>query len=911
MYRWRNVVARQQCTKLRLLASLLPYILCLPAYIRAGLLYSQQSQTDIVIDQLAKMVKHEPSRPPHLVDNHSFANASVSFAVDVSGSTLGRTLTEEKRFVAKASSLLSPRSQIMAKILPWDDKAKTVRGLSKLETLQSAGYTVPGAIIENNESRLALKQSSLWFLLTDGLIDDAPRERFAKLIAQNGIHGTSCVVVIFGTSYGGSPASCNISVGVSVFAVVPHCLFLFYDTSNRQIMIFSCKGIFKSLLGDQANPEIDERTTWLSIPRLSIEKLSSLIIPPAKSLSEDEIALQGDMVVNFEELWSNSLTPERVSKILSDEDNVASLVMTAQSRNQVDRYQTWIQQQKINVDDPLFKTRPDIYGNTTSNFQELLASFKAGGLLNGQVQFRLRKAYAMNMSSFLRDIETKEREAQARDIVIQTSSSRSSSCISSAQSLSPTPSYGGSIYSNKSAPTSVPIPPSSYGGSYNPPRQRLPYMSPTFSPVASYSYSTPRQPVSAPQPPPAPRAPPRSIQSDLLYTPGFRKKGGSFTGSCPICGAGNVTMAWLFRTPPTQLTTPGFPALGESSTPAFPLAAGNFPETDIVSASICCDPCSTLCVNVGSSPASETIIGALPMVLYAENTKSYEEALYKALGRRFALEYVAQVFLSILLSSQDVFSDGANAAHEPYVRAIRWTCRDLIKNSTALPELSVSFSLSPQRSQKMPLDWVLSDSFGKINDVSSSIIRYPLDGFAVAMRAAGIANLDAHRRERAMFRRYLYLLIETFRQKQLGHTYIMSLLQANPGHESLLRTMTPETLLTPPAADDLATTANGFGLRTSLPISVLKDTAILDERRYRTLQSLEEFRTLEQNAASWVGPATAIFLYATAVVDASMTPSNPWNLFNAVMNQPGLGAISVKPEDYNADQARKIMLELA
>jgi hypothetical protein len=209
----------------------------------------------------------------------------------------------------------------------------------------------------------------------------------------------------------------------------------------------------------------------------------------------------------------------------------------------------------------------------------------------------------------------------------------------------------------------------------------------------------------------------------------------------------------------------------------------------------------------------------------------------------------------------------------------------------------------------MPLDLVLIDSFGKINDVSSSIIRYPLDGFAVAIRAAAIANVDSHLRQRAMFRRYLYLLVEVFKLKQIGHKYMASLLKSNPGHEPLSRTVTPETAFIPQAEDDHMKWANGFEPRITLPISELQGTAILNERMYRTLQKLEEFRALEQSAASWVGPATAIFLHAMVMIDVSMTFSNPWDLFNAVMNQPNLGAVSVNPEDFNCDQARKLLLE--
>jgi hypothetical protein len=128
-------------------------------------------------------------------------------------------------------------------------------------------------------------------------------------------------------------------VGVSVFAVVPNCLFLYYNISINEIMIMQCKGIFRSLLRVVGNPAIDGSTTWTSFPRLSVKALSSLIIPPAKRLDKGEIALQDDLVIKYDELLANRLSQDQVAKILSNEDNITSVVMAAQSRSQVGRFQ--------------------------------------------------------------------------------------------------------------------------------------------------------------------------------------------------------------------------------------------------------------------------------------------------------------------------------------------------------------------------------------------------------------------------------------------------------------------------------------------------------------------------------------------------------------------------------------------
>jgi hypothetical protein len=81
----------------------------------------------------------------------------------------------------------------------------------------------PRAILANDSYRSPLLASSLWILLTDGLIQKDNRAKFALDLAMHGVAGISCVVVIFGDPSVG-PGNCDLSVGIGVFAVVPNCL---------------------------------------------------------------------------------------------------------------------------------------------------------------------------------------------------------------------------------------------------------------------------------------------------------------------------------------------------------------------------------------------------------------------------------------------------------------------------------------------------------------------------------------------------------------------------------------------------------------------------------------------------------------------------------------------------------------
>jgi hypothetical protein len=356
-------------------------------------------------------------------------------------------------------------------------------------------------------------------------------------------------------------------------------------------------------------------------------------------------------------------------------------------------------------------------------------------------------------------------------------------------------------------------------------------------------------------------------------------------------------MAWLFHAGPSNVRTPGFPDLMESSTPAYPLAAGNFPETDILSADICCENCSWFSVQTKMSPSDEIVTGALPMVLYAENETAIKKALFKVLGGRFDPEYVTQVFLSILLSSVDATIDATDHEARVFQRAIQWASSDIIYNSACLPELSLAFSLSQHPSQPHPLSEVLKASFNSINELASCVMRYPLDGFIVVVRAAVIADVNIKLRRRAVFRRLLYLLTETFKRKNISSDVLKALLRSGASQAS------PDTMTTDSTPESLAALQSAY----EVPIAALRGSLILDERVYRKLEGLQDFNYLTSDDCTWVGPAIAAFLHVLAVSHGLVQIEEPWDLFNAITNQYRLGGISVRPEDFTIEEASEVI----
>ncbi|KAJ3504606.1 hypothetical protein NM208_g16314 [Fusarium decemcellulare] len=310
--------------------------------------------------------------------DHSIREASVAIAVDVSSSTSGPALAAEKKLVSRIAKRLSPKSQLSSLILPWSGTAHDCLGLNSVDTLTPQLMTRPVAILENKTHLAALSRSSLWLLLTDGEVSDRQRTHFARKIPMTGLHGTASITVVVQSRHeykNKRPALCDISVGVSVYALSPNCLFLFCDTSSNHLFILQAKGAFKSLLKGADNPVLDSSTTWNSLPRLSLDDLVKVAIPVPKRLETHQIALQDSLIVNINDLLSDKLSPDAVTRILADDDNLGSIIMTLQSRNQNDAFQEFINRQAIALGDPLFQKREDIDGQAVGIYTELCEAF--------------------------------------------------------------------------------------------------------------------------------------------------------------------------------------------------------------------------------------------------------------------------------------------------------------------------------------------------------------------------------------------------------------------------------------------------------------------------------------------------------------------------------------------------------
>lgn len=301
-----------------------------------------------------------------------FKDCTITLAVDVSGSTAGQILSVEKNAIITICSQLSSNSKQNAQLVPWSGNVYPTLTLQGVHHLTVRDSTHPSELCRSASSILALRKSSLWFLMTDGHVGVEEIQKFANAVPDKQLHGTACVVVIFG-SRPPMPKHVDISVAYAVFAVAPHCMILFHDVNSEEVYALRAKGCFECLLPndedtlascnntaaktkdatyiktgfknnpqEMVTPQEDMDTKWANIARITYRDLARLHIPAPIPLSTSDIALSDGSSISIDDVLNNNL-PEPVStRLFSNERDLTSVLTTAGSRGLGDRADRWL-----------------------------------------------------------------------------------------------------------------------------------------------------------------------------------------------------------------------------------------------------------------------------------------------------------------------------------------------------------------------------------------------------------------------------------------------------------------------------------------------------------------------------------------------------------------------------------------
>lgn len=314
----------------------------------------------------------EPLKRPIEREVVGFSEITAVFAVDVSGSTEGKVLAEEKDTVELLCSGLSQDSRTQARIIPWCDETEDVLRSDELHKLISGGGTIPNRLNDSPDSKHALRTCSAWFLLTDGEIEQEEVCRFSNGLCTEGLHGAPCVVILFGYKTS-RPVQANISVGLSVFSHATDCLFLFHDIDTTVVYVLQSKGKFSEILpAGYREIILNIQTLWGDLPSIHYRQLFDVALPTRQQLLPDDLLLQSGKIINLEELYRHRLSPTAARDIMDNDDNLKSVLLAASIRGRDEDVARWVSKQNPETEDIAVRERADVKGEAASAMKDLV-----------------------------------------------------------------------------------------------------------------------------------------------------------------------------------------------------------------------------------------------------------------------------------------------------------------------------------------------------------------------------------------------------------------------------------------------------------------------------------------------------------------------------------------------------------
>jgi hypothetical protein len=828
-----------------------------------------------------------------------FRQSKISIAVDVSGSTYGSVIETEVRAIRSICSLFPSLLRSAIKILPWSNVAEYPISLNELDDLDPNGDTDPNALLHDDVCRYELQNSSFWFLMTDGDILDNEVRNFSRSLVEYGLHGLASVVAIFGERES-TPSKCNISVGLAVFAVSPHCAFLYTDVETNKTYILQTKGCFSALLPKgRSNPRLDGSTVWADLPQTSYENLTRVPIPPPQSVSKDEVVLKDNLRLNLSDLLSSpTVDPHTASRIMDHEDNMKTIALTAKLKGQSKQFRKWLDNvEKINQEtlhpDKIERPESDESSNLLAEAMANLMKAEEPDKSTAQLQKRLRESN----SESLQQLDYRVHTAQV------TLHHRSSSDIHARRISSGSLSRAEDNISSVNYEMPRPLQQHYFGlGGFDSPGHKRLSSIPQTPGFAGYTPKT------------------------TLFNPGFNRpdlQKDYYKGTCMLCESEEPVMALLLRKPPdNQVTTANFPPLNSSSNLRYPFTMGNYPETDIITPLIACDPCSYQIARKGRISSGEEISAALPLLSFTKNRTAWLETINRATQKRFSVDDLPQVFLAIMYTKLERLLEERNSRADISLRpALNWCC------NTLLQEVEL---LDPTSSGNVTLDSGILRTFQSTLNTADFIdlLTYPIDGFIVANVALSNSHyknkISALKRQQVVFYRFLYHLTEQYIK-----------LSAESGEIALQATMmlllilderaSPRSLLT---LETLRQFSVHFKNRQemmqalkshlnwqprkykpkklSISVKDLLDTPFLDARSLRDFQRLGTlFTWIEDKAAH----AIAAFLHYLHYIEK--TEGGAPERFIAIRKKPEMGGAMSSPEEMSAKKVEDLIKEFA
>ncbi|KAF2031516.1 hypothetical protein EK21DRAFT_88012 [Setomelanomma holmii] len=615
-----------------------------------------------------------------------FLRSRKFFAIDDSGSTAGSILRQERAF---ADAFWASHSNINDSVALWGNWCDVpTKDTTNVRWISRHGGTQPSTILKSQAALDAVKDSDVWFLLTDGEIWDGEVAQLAEMALSKDVLNVPLVFLITG-SRGKTPSKTNISVGISFFASCQDTLILFKETATGKIYVIAGKGCFASLGGSAAAQDLeswddlqlfeDEAAFFDHCERLEIQVTKAETrVESAKGISlgaEWEERQEGPVRIDLDLLPKSGLLLDDDLFGLLAEEAFDTLAVAYKTRSRIAELRALIQKQKIEQVAPKLE---DVAGAAGI----LIELGRPGTIESARktLQEQLRAAHATNRLQYQKTIKDfadskKEQNMKRRNQLVD-AALRSLASIEAAG-------FNADILSRKSN------------------RARRAGV------VDTAAIDIDKLDLDAP----------------------------SYKGFCLVCCGEDEVMSICFK----ELDADDLEDNTTDFALNFPLASGaSAKNINLVSSQNICFQCASLGPE-GRSIYNEELSAVIPTVQYdASNKKYVNDQLYSALTARLATGAagIAQLFMAILLellrtktwagASLGENEPSTDEQHETRQRreTFQWMLDQLVQNTWTREDFKETGAWV-----KFPgaLTWVEED-FEK-HGLASFIVTYPVSGF--------------------------------------------------------------------------------------------------------------------------------------------------------------------------------------
>ncbi|KAF5613406.1 hypothetical protein F25303_14234 [Fusarium sp. NRRL 25303] len=667
------------------------------------------------------------------------------FAVEVS-STSEKIFQQEKNAISHIVSKLEPKElAYQSYILPWDRQAHDPVPANLIGDLRHGVGSNPSSIFDNRLGRRYLEQSKIWFLMTDGVIEEERANAFTNNIVESGLHGTPSVIIVFGNR-SRPPSRSKLSIGMSICAPSPHCAVLFHDVWSNEPFIVQAKGCFASLLPRGSYFKWFSGTKWTDFPQTSYDRLLRVRVPQSIRLSKDEVALPYGRVFDMKSIYNDSMSDQDKLQLVSNNSALDAIMVVARTRGEGFLVKLWIESLRRTTTTESFtieRDDVDSRGITAMRFLLMAAEqeLKAPNTRHKDIWSCLTSVAPPRCSRSMQVPGTSHLDFHRASVRLQNKRNWANfeAKVEIERAALGRVTKGLQEVQSAMGILDDPLPDD----------PSLATADTFWYPASGLKTATDNEKL------PASVLPKKLDKQDVdkpLFLSGFKgtrklKKAARSRAcaTCPICREPNSIQTLLLRTSPKDNKTPHLPLPNQLLKLKCPLALGNCPEVDIILPLTCCDGCAFLLLEMNkqsnSVQISRQIAAALPLVSLQDkqNRRLWRQTLAEVFRHRFHDSTVLSVFLATICTEIE------NVPSLTRSKSLKW-CRDELSR---LPGIHVPQSSSPKLVTSLPstVDNMVPPQqvafFACLGNkfYLNAVLSQPVEGFVVLVQLATSMNV--------------------------------------------------------------------------------------------------------------------------------------------------------------------------